>query len=128
MQFEIYYPNWATGWDAADDPSYLTSQSKLANGMVLKDINGNVLWGNIPNTPTSNPSNSNGYIVIKDGMLEITPPIAGNYSVEVINAAGIRQNTIFNGWMDSKRTFDLPTLSVGEYIVLKLNSAIIDQL
>jgi len=52
-QFALRLPNWQTGWNAGDDPSYegLSAEWKLAKGIEVFDASGNRIYGKEPAWP-----------------------------------------------------------------------------
>jgi hypothetical protein len=53
-QFALHLPNWQTGWNTADDPSYegLSAEWMLAKGIEVFDASGNRIYGKEPSWPT----------------------------------------------------------------------------
>ncbi|MDR0516256.1 MAG: hypothetical protein LBH25_04355 [Fibromonadaceae bacterium] len=67
-QFALHLPNWQSGWDAGDDPSYegLSAEWALAKGVEVFDASGNKIYGKEPSWPTeiansSSSGSSPGY-------------------------------------------------------------------
>ncbi|GBU24922.1 hypothetical protein R83H12_01558 [Fibrobacteria bacterium R8-3-H12] len=59
-QFALHLPNWQTGWNASDDPSYkgISAEWALAKGIEVFDASGNRIYGNEPawTSPSSSSS------------------------------------------------------------------------
>jgi hypothetical protein len=52
-QFALHLPNWQTGWNAGDDPSYkgISAEWALAKGIEVFDASGNRIYGKEPIWP-----------------------------------------------------------------------------
>lgn len=50
LNFELWLPNWQSGWSASDDPSHigLTTNWTEAHGVVILDSHGNIVYGTLP--------------------------------------------------------------------------------
>jgi hypothetical protein len=130
IQFEVRLPDWMQAWNGMDDPSQPGPTMAEAPGIVVLDIQGNVLWGTIPQPPPAgdSPPNSLGYLRQDGSTLVVNPPSGGNWTVAVVDPIGITKNIVFQGWLEGSTSLPLPEVLPGDYIVLRLGSHIVDRL
>ena len=114
----------------------MTSSLAPAPGVVVLDMSGNVLWGQIPAiVPVVPPVAQNTSLPqllhwTSDG-LSVSITASGSYTLEVVNAAGLWIQTLFSGsWgvgtqVVSAKASSYPT---GSYIVLLHGSTVLAQL
>lgn len=103
VRFAVHHENWQN-WDAYDDPSHagLSQEFAATESIVVLDLNGNILWGNVPQLSNVvveiNGSGSYGNMITidSDGIL-VDEPADGDYILERVNAEGVSLNKIFNG-------------------------------
>ncbi|WP_407442804.1 LamG-like jellyroll fold domain-containing protein [Fibrobacter sp.] len=135
VKFELHYPSWSQGFDASDDPSHynITGWDLVeADSVVLLDLNGNLLWGNVPK-----PVFSNDYIIEpfeksmihREGdVIYVDVESEGRYTLETVNAAGMPLNVLFNGnWNEGEHVVDVSNynISSGSYLVLRKDKKIL---
>lgn len=96
----------------------------MADSVVLLDLNGNLLWGNVPKPAFSNDyvvNQSNESIIFRDGdVIYVEIENAGRYTLETVNAVGAPLKTIFNGsWGVGEHIVDASayTINPGSYLV-----------
>lgn len=139
LQLELHHPNWSTDWSAQDDPSHagITSQWSEGLGFVVLDNWGNVLYGQIPSDGSQvqqitapRPTNPGILRWTSDG-LAVLIQTEGNYSLEVVNAAGIWQKTLRYGfWSLGEMIVPIPagTLTTGQYVILRQGTLVLDRI
>ncbi len=135
VKFEIHYPGWSKDFDASDDPSHynITGWNLVeADSVVLLDLNGNLLWGNVPKPVFSNdyvvsqPSES---IIFRDGdIIYVEIENAGRYTLETVDALGTPLKTLYSGsWGVGEHMIDASayTINAGCYLVLRKDNEIL---
>ena len=135
VKFELHYPSWSKGFSAGDDPSHYNIngwEQVEADSVVLLDLKGNLLWGNVPRPEFSDDyivSQSNESIIFRDGdIIYIEIENAGSYTLEIVNAVGIPLKTLFSGsWGIGEHMIDASAYSInaGCYLVLRKDKAIL---
>lgn len=134
VQFEIFHDNWTNDFYAMDDPSHhnLGSDFVEADSVLILDKNGNLLWGGVPQ-PRFNSEyeikNQLNDLVRRDGdVIYVQIDDAGTYVLEIVNAIGIPQSTLFDGrWSAGEHTVAVPKniSNSGNYIVLRSGNRIL---
>mgnify|MGYP002624312856 FL=1 len=135
VKFELHYPGWSKGFSAGDDPSHYNINGwdqVEADSVVLLDLKGNLLWGNVPRPEFSDDyivSQSNESIIFRDGdIIYVEIENAGRYTLEIVNAVGIPLKTLFSGsWGIGEHMIDASAYSInaGCYLVLRKDKAIL---
>lgn len=136
VKFAVHHENWQN-WDASDDPSHdgLTQEFAATESIVILDLNGNILWGNIPQPSNvvveinGNGSYGNMITIDSDGIL-VDVPADGDYILERVNAAGISVGKIYNGsWSAGEHYISIEDVQLvsGEYLVLRRGTTILSR-
>lgn len=117
-----------------DDPSHhnLGSDFVEADSVLILDKNGNLRWGGVPQ-PRFNSEyeikNQLNDLVRRDGdVIYVQIDDAGTYVLEIVNAIGIPQSTLFDGrWSAGEHTVAVPKniSNSGNYIVLRSGNRIL---
>ena len=132
----------ARGWSesaysVSDDPSHHgigTGQNlQVADSVVVLDLNGNLLWGNVPRPNFQNnvvASDSGASRVTRVGdMVYVNIDQTGYYYLEVVDAFGTLKNRLFEGtWNVGEHTVQIPASAMkpGRYIVLRRGNTILN--
>jgi hypothetical protein len=135
VKFELHYPSWSKGFSAGDDPSHYNIngwEQVEADSVVLLDLKGNLLWGNVPRPEFSNDyvvSQPNESIIFRDGdIIYVKIENAGRYTLETVNAIGAPLKTLFSGsWGVGEHMIDASayTINAGSYLVLRKDNEIL---
>ncbi|MBO4783164.1 MAG: hypothetical protein J5521_00250 [Lachnospiraceae bacterium] len=135
VQFEIHHENYTEDFVASDDPSHYrlnSSEFVEADSIVVLDRLGNLLWGSVPQPRfASEYVIKNFYVdlVHREGD-EILANIEekGYYILEIVNAAGIPQKTLYKGtWDEGEHSVvvDVKAFKNNSYVVLRRGSEIL---
>ena len=138
VKFGLHAHNWsASAYNSSDDPSYHgigTGQNLLvADSIVVLDLNGNLLWGNVPRPQFANyvvASDSGASRVTRVGdMLYIRVDQTGYYYLEIVDAFGSPQGRLFEGtWVAGEYSVQIPSsaMNPGRYVVLRRGNTILN--
>ena len=135
VQFAIHHENYTEDFIVSDDPSHYglkSSEFVEADSIVVLDHLGNLLWGSVPQPSfTSEYETKNSYadLVHREGD-EIIANIEENgyYVLEIVNAAGIPQKTLYKGtWEEGEHSVvvDVQECKNNSYVVLRRDSEIL---
>lgn len=133
VNFELHYSDWSNGFDASDDPSHhgLSAVDFVeADSIVVLDGNGNLLWGSVPKPEFATDAKVvRGNALSRDGdVVYITVAENAKYVLEVVNAAGLSLETLFEGsWKEGVHavTLSAGSLRPGSYLVLRKDSQVL---
>lgn len=133
VNFELHYSDWSNGFDASDDPSHhgLSAVDFVeADSIVVLDGNGNLLWGSVPEPEFATDAKVvRGNALSRDGdVVYITIAENAKYVLEVVNAAGLSLETLFEGsWKEGVHavTLSAGSLRPGSYLVLRKDSQVL---
>ena len=138
VKFGLHAHNWsASAYNSSDDPSYHgigAGQNLLvADSIVVLDLNGNLLWGNVPRPQFANyvvASDSGASRVTRVGdMLYIRVDQTGYYYLEIVDAFGSPQGRLFEGtWVAGEYSVQIPSsaMNPGRYVVLRRGNTILN--
>ena len=138
VKFGLHARGWSeSAYSASDDPSHHgigTGQNlQVADSLVVLDLNGNLLWGNVPRPNFQNnvvASDSGASRVTRVGdMVYVNIDQTGYYYLEVVDAFGTVKNRLFEGtWNVGEHTVQIPTSAMqpGRYIVLRRGNTILN--
>lgn len=134
VHFELFHDNWVNDFNSRDDPSHYGLGYDLAeaDSILVLDRNGNLLWGGVPQPNFGSEfevKNDQKDIIHREGdVIYVKIDVPGNYVLEVVNAMGAPQTTLFNGnWFAGEHsvTASLNALNSGSYIVLRSGNQIL---
>ena len=138
VKFGLHARGWSeSAYSASDDPSHHgigTGQNlQVADSVVVLDLNGNLLWGNVPrpnfqNNVVASDSGANRVTRVGD-MVYVNIDQTGYYYLEVVDAFGTVKNRIFEGtWNVGEHTVQIPAsaMKAGRYIVLRRGNTILN--
>lgn len=138
VKFGLHAQGWSSSaYNAYDDPSYHgigTGQNlQVADSVVVLDLNGNLLWGNVPRPNFQNnvvASDSGASRVTRVGdMLYIRVDQTGYYYLEIVDAFGSPQGRLFEGtWVAGEYAVQIPSsaMNPGRYVVLRRGNTILN--
>ena len=138
VKFGLHARGWSSSaYNAYDDPSYHgigTGQNlKVADSVVVLDMNGNLLWGGVPRPNFSNnvaASDSGASRVTRVGdVVYVNIDQTGYYYLEVVDAFGTLKNRLFEGtWSMGEHTVQIPASAMqpGRYLVLRRGNTILN--
>ncbi len=138
VKFGLHARGWSeSAYSASDDPSHHgigTGQNlQVADSVVVLDLNGNLLWGNVPRPNFQNnvvASDSGASRVTRVGdMVYVNIDQTGYYYLEVVDAFGTVKNRLFEGtWNVGEHTVQIPASAMqpGRYIVLRRGNTILN--
>ena len=138
VKFGLHARGWSeSAYSVSDDPSHHgigTGQNlQVADSVVVLDLNGNLLWGNVPrpnfqNNVVASDSSANRVTRVGD-MVYVNIDQTGYYYLEVVDAFGTVKNRIFEGtWDVGEHTVQIPAsaMRAGRYIVLRRGNTILN--
>ena len=138
VKFGLHARGWSSSaYNAYDDPSYHgigTGQNlQVADSVVVLDLNGNLLWGGVPQPNFSNnvvASDSGASRVTRVGdVVYVNIDQMGYYYLETVDAFGTLKNRLFEGtWSAGEHTVQIPASAMqpGRYLVLRRGNTILN--
>ena len=138
VKFGLHAQGWSeSAYSVSDDPSHHgigTGQNlQVADSVVVLDLNGNLLWGNVPRPNFQNnvvASDSGASRVTRVGdVVYVNIDQTGYYYLEVVDAFGTLKNRLFEGtWNVGEHTVQIPASAMlpGRYIVLRRGNTILN--
>ena len=138
VKFGLHARDWSiSAYNANDDPSYHgigTGQNlQVADSVVVLDLNGNLLWGSVPQPNFQNnvvASDSGASRVTRVGdMVYVNIDQTGYYYLEVVDSFGTVKTRLFEGtWGVGEHTVQIPAsvMQPGRYIVLRRGNTILN--
>ncbi len=135
VKFELYHSDYSADFNALDDPSYFGIGGRelvSADSVVVLDLYGNLMWGNVPQPAFQEKivvPEDNGEILFREGdVIYVIVESKDSYSLQVVNAAGIPLETLFEGvWNQGEHAVDISGLHPlpGTYLVLRRGTQIL---
>ena len=138
VKFGLHARGWSeSAYSVSDDPSHHgigTGQNlKVADSVVVLDMNGNLLWGGVPRPTFSNnevASDSGASRVTRIGdVVYVNIDQTGYYYLETVDAFGTLKNRLFEGtWSVGEHVVQIPASAMqpGRYIVLRRGNTILN--
>ena len=138
VKFGLHARDWSiSAYNANDDPSYHgigTGQNlQVADSVVVLDLNGNLLWGSVPQPNFQNnviASDSGASRVTRVGdVVYVNIDQTGYFYLETVDAFGTVKNRLFEGtWSVGEHTVQIPTSAMqpGRYLVLRRGNTILN--
>jgi len=138
VKFGLHAQGWSeSAYSVSDDPSHHgigTGQNlQVADSVVVLDLNGNLLWGNVPrpnfqNNVVASDSGSSRVTRVGD-VVYVNVDQTGYYYLEVVDAFGTVKTRLFEGtWGVGEHTMQIPAsvMQPGRYIVLRRGNTILN--
>ena len=138
VKFGLHARGWSeSAYSVSDDPSHHgigTGQNlKVADSVVVLDMNGNLLWGGVPRPNFSNnvvagDAGANRVTRVGD-VVYVNIDQTGYYCLETVDAFGTLKNRLFEGtWNVGEHTVQIPASAMqpGRYIVLRRGNTILN--
>ena len=135
VQFELHLPNWLNSYNASDDPSNHGLNEAMfaqADSILVLDLNGNLLWGSVPQPRFSSEYEYEGtnedLIHVEGNVIYVNVPEKAYYTLETVNAAGMPLVRLFNGTLSEGEhsiSVENKTFNPGSYLVLRKGTEIL---